>query len=76
MKDDFFKNIPLDNSMSTQARYDIFTSKLNNGYENHNRKLHYNSNSTSLLIAIIQLISSMILVLFLGFGWIIKKLIK
>ena len=78
MKDDFFKNIPLDNSMSTQARYDIFASKMATGYNNHNRKMQYNSNNDTiaLLVAIVQFLSSIVFVVFAGVGWIVKKLIK
>lgn len=78
MKDDFFKNIPLDNSMSTQARYDIFASKMANGYNNHNRKMQNNSNNDTiaLLIAIVQFLSSIVFVMFAGLGWMLKKFFK
>jgi hypothetical protein len=78
MKDDFFKNIPLDNSMSTQARYDIFASKLATGYNNHNRKMQNNSNSDTigLLVAIVQFLSSIVFVVFAFLGWMFKKFFK
>mgnify|MGYP000500872226 CR=1 FL=1 len=78
MKDDFFKNIPLDNSMSTQARYDIFASKMATGFNNNNRKMSYNSNNDTigLLVAIVQLLSSIVFFVFAGLSWILNKVFK
>jgi len=66
----------IDNSPSTQLKYDIVASKFVTGTENHHKLNAHISlgNNLGLIGAVLQIIISLVAVLGLGLHWVIKRL--
>lgn len=67
---------PLDNSMSTQMRYDLFAEKMNNAQRSYNVRYNNTSISDSFMVAggVFQIIGGLLLMVFGVVRWLWLKL--
>ena len=72
-----FSGFPLDNSSSTNLKYDILASKFMTGIENHQRRKTTLPSSGIVLYlvgAVLELTAFLILIIFVGLKRILKRL--
>lgn len=71
-----YRGFPIDNSPSTQLKYDIVASKFMTDIENHNKRNARTSlrNDLGLIGAILQLVGAIVVLLSLGLRWVWQRL--